>query len=136
MTVPKHWPIGCVWLGRGGLTTAPVEELIGFHVAFGKTVPDISLNAVANRGYADGRWGVPVYAGDTLKTVSTVIGKRELSNGGQWVTHGFVGLPSPALLARRAAYGVRRAAEALPLGRASALPGKAMRRMDVWRGLR
>ena len=61
--------------------------------------------------------------------------KRELSNGGQWVTHGFVGLPSPALLARRAAYGVRRAAEALPLGRMSALPGKAMRRMDLWRGL-
>ena len=38
-------------------------------------------------------------------------------------------------LARRAAYGVRRAAEALPLGRMSALPGKAMRRMDLWRGL-
>jgi CelD/BcsL family acetyltransferase involved in cellulose biosynthesis len=61
--------------------------------------------------------------------------KRELSNAGQWVTHGFVGLPSPAALARRAAYGVRQAAEALPLGRVSELPGKAMRRMDVWRGL-
>ena len=51
------------------------------------------------------------------------------------MTHGFVGLPSAAALARRAAYGVRRAAEALPLGRVSELPGKAMRRMDVWRGL-
>ena len=48
-----------------------------FHVVFGKTVPDVSLNAVANLGYADGRWGVPVYPGDTLSTVSTVIGKRE-----------------------------------------------------------
>ena len=34
-----------------GLDPHPVEELIGFHVAFGKTVPDISLNAVANLGY-------------------------------------------------------------------------------------
>ncbi len=33
-----------------GLSPAPVEELIGFHIAFGKTVPDISLNAVANLG--------------------------------------------------------------------------------------
>lgn len=62
--------------------------------------------------------------------------KRELANEGVWVTHGFVGLPSPAALASRAAYGVRRAAEALPLGRVSELPGKAMRRMDVLRGLR
>ena len=36
---------------------------------FGKTVPDISLNAVANLGYADGRFGRPVYPGDTLQTV-------------------------------------------------------------------
>ena len=38
-----------------------------FHLVFGKTVPDISLNAVANLGYADGRFGVPVYPGDTLR---------------------------------------------------------------------
>lgn len=62
--------------------------------------------------------------------------KRELANDGLWVTHGFVGLPSPVTLASRAAYGVRRAAEALPLGKVSELPGKAMRRMDVWRGLK
>lgn len=61
--------------------------------------------------------------------------KRDLANETLGVTHGFVGLPSAAALARRAAYGVRRAAEALPLGRVSELPGKAMRRMDVWRGL-
>lgn len=62
--------------------------------------------------------------------------KRELSNHIQDVTHGFVGVPSPAALVRGAAYGVRAAAEALPLGRVSDLPGKAMRRMDQWRGLR
>lgn len=62
--------------------------------------------------------------------------KRELANAGQGMSHGFVGLPSPATLMRGAAYGVRAAAEALPLGRVSELPGKAMRRMDRWRALR
>lgn len=62
--------------------------------------------------------------------------KRDLANHGQWVTHGFVGAPSPATLTRAVAYGVRRVAEALPLGQISELPGKAMRRMDQWRGLR
>ncbi|HEY3797246.1 MAG TPA: GNAT family N-acetyltransferase [Caulobacteraceae bacterium] len=62
--------------------------------------------------------------------------KRELSNRQQGVTHGFVGGASPAALVRKAAYGVRRAAEALPLGRFSELPGKAMRRLDLLRGLR
>ena len=46
------------------------------------------------------------------------------------------GRPSPSTLIRSAAYGVRAAAEALPLGRVSELPGKAMRRLDVIRGLR
>jgi CelD/BcsL family acetyltransferase involved in cellulose biosynthesis len=49
--------------------------------------------------------------------------------------HGFVGAPSPATLVRAAEYGVRHAAERLPLGRLSAWPGKAMRRMDLWRAL-
>jgi CelD/BcsL family acetyltransferase involved in cellulose biosynthesis len=62
--------------------------------------------------------------------------KTELANARQGVTHGFVGLPSAAALVRTAAYGVVRAAEALPLGRVSSLPGKALRRMDQWRGLR
>ena len=43
---------------------------------------------------------------------------------------------APATAVRAAAYGVRDAAEALPLGRASAWPGKAMRRIDLMRGLR
>ena len=62
--------------------------------------------------------------------------KRELSNVQQRTGHGFVGAPSPATLIRSVAYGVREAAESLPLGKVSALPGKAMRRMDVLRALR
>ncbi len=63
-----------------GLPRAPVDDLAAFHVVFGKTVPDVSLNAVANLGYAGGRFGVPVMAGDTLTTSSTVIGLKENSN--------------------------------------------------------
>ena len=62
--------------------------------------------------------------------------KLQLANAARGVTHGYVGRPSPATLMRAAQYGVRHAAEALPLGRYSALPGKAMRRLDQWRGLR
>lgn len=62
--------------------------------------------------------------------------KRELSNVRIGVTHGFIGAPSAAALVRETAYAVRRAAEALPLGRVSELPGKAMRRLDLMRGLR
>ncbi|MDP1630925.1 MAG: GNAT family N-acetyltransferase [Caulobacter sp.] len=62
--------------------------------------------------------------------------KRELSNARVGVVHGFVGAPSAAALVREAAYAVRRTAEALPLGAVSELPGKAMRRLDLLRGLR
>ncbi len=60
---------------------APVEDLIGFHVAFGKTVPDVSLNAVANLGYAELRFHRPVRPGDTLRARSEVIGLKQNSNG-------------------------------------------------------
>jgi CelD/BcsL family acetyltransferase involved in cellulose biosynthesis len=62
--------------------------------------------------------------------------KLELANQQEPIVHGFVGRPSAAALVREATYGVVRAAEALPLGRISFLPGKAMRRLDRWRGLR
>ena len=64
-----------------GLPASPLEDLIGFHVVFGKTVPDISLNAVANLGYAEGRFHRPVWPGDTLSARSEVIGLRQNSNG-------------------------------------------------------
>jgi len=63
-----------------GLPRAPIDDLLVFHVVFGKTVPDISLNAVANLGYAAGIFGRPVYPGDTLSASSTVIGLKENSN--------------------------------------------------------
>ena len=67
--------------GNCGLDGSPLDDLIAFHTVFGKTVPDVSLNAVANLGYAEGRWLLPVYPGDTLRAVSEVIGLKENSNG-------------------------------------------------------
>ena len=64
-----------------GLPFSPLDDLIAFHVVFGKTVPDVSLNAVANLGYAEGRWLRPIWPGDTLRSESTVIGLKENSNG-------------------------------------------------------
>jgi 2-methylfumaryl-CoA hydratase len=64
-----------------GYETAPLDDLLVFHTVFGKTVPDISLNAVANLGYAECRFLKPVFPGDTLSATSTVIGLRENSNG-------------------------------------------------------
>lgn len=63
-----------------GYPRAPVDDLLVFHIVFGKTVPDISLNAVANLGYAACRFLAPVYPGDTLTAVSEVIGLRENTN--------------------------------------------------------
>src|SRR5262245_6744183 len=63
-----------------GYPHAPVDDLLVFHVVFGKTVPDISLNAVANLGYAAFRVLAPVYPGDTLNAVSEVIGLKENSS--------------------------------------------------------
>lgn len=64
-----------------GLPGAPIDPLLVFHIVFGKTVPDISLNAVANLGYAEGRFLAPVYPGDTLNAVSEVLGVKQNSNG-------------------------------------------------------
>ena len=71
-----------------GLPRAPLDDLLVFHVVIAKTVPDISMNAVANLGYAEFRWGVPVYPGDTLSVSSIVLGLRETSDrkaGVVWV---------------------------------------------------
>ena len=64
-----------------GYPSAPIDDLLVFHIVFGKTVPDISLNAVANLGYAECRFLKPVYAGDTLSAQSEIIGLKENSNG-------------------------------------------------------
>lgn len=64
-----------------GLPFSPLDDMIAFHVVFGKSVPDVSLNAVANLGYAQGRWLRPVWPGDTLRSQSEVIGLKQNSNG-------------------------------------------------------
>jgi 2-methylfumaryl-CoA hydratase len=63
-----------------GYARAPLDDLLVFHIVFGKTVPDISLNAVANLGYAGCRFLAPVFPGDTLTASSEVIGLKENSN--------------------------------------------------------
>ena len=80
-------PSSAVFAASVGLDPHPVEELIAFHVAFGKTVPDISLNAVANLGYAELRFHQPVVPGDTLSTSSEVIGLKQNSNGKSGVVY-------------------------------------------------
>lgn len=70
-----------------GLPRSPVDDLIAFHVVFGKSVPDISVNAVANLGYAQGRFLAPVYEGDTLRASSEVIGLKQNSNGKSGVVY-------------------------------------------------
>ncbi len=70
-----------------GLPESPLDDLVAFHVVFGKTVPDVSLNAVANLGYAEGRWLKPVFAGDTLRSTSEVIGLKQNSNGKSGVVY-------------------------------------------------
>ncbi|HEX6978787.1 MAG TPA: MaoC family dehydratase [Alphaproteobacteria bacterium] len=64
-----------------GFSDAPVDDLLVFHIVFGKTVPDISFNAVANLGYAELRFGASVHPGDTLAAESEVIGLKPTSDG-------------------------------------------------------
>ena len=64
-----------------GYPAATLNDWLAFHMVFGKTVGDVSLNAVANLGYADGRFLRPVYAGDTLRAESEVLGTKETSSG-------------------------------------------------------
>ncbi|HEY5640645.1 MAG TPA: MaoC family dehydratase [Dehalococcoidia bacterium] len=76
-----------------GFEREPVHDLLVFHLVFGRAVPDVSLNSPANLGYADVRFLAPVYAGDTLRAETVVLGRRETSRpelGIVWVhTRGF-----------------------------------------------
>ena len=64
-----------------GYERAPIDDMLVFHIVLGKTVPDISRNAIANLGYADLRFLQAVYPGDTLSSVTEIIGLKENSNG-------------------------------------------------------
>src|ERR1700742_3118389 len=63
-----------------GYPRSPIDDLLVFHIVFGKTVPDVSLNAVANLGYAGCSFRGAVYPGDTLTARSEVIGLKENSS--------------------------------------------------------
>ncbi len=66
---------------RLGHSSPPIDDMLVFNMAFGKTVADISGNAIANLGYADLRFCRPVYAGDTIRAESEIIGLRPTSGG-------------------------------------------------------
>jgi CelD/BcsL family acetyltransferase involved in cellulose biosynthesis len=61
--------------------------------------------------------------------------KERFSNLRRHIGFGFVGRPAAATWARATAYAIRNSIEAMPLGRFSELPGKAMRRLDRTRAL-
>jgi 2-methylfumaryl-CoA hydratase len=69
-------------LARGvGFETTPLDDLLVFHTVFGMSVSDISLNAVANLGYAQLRFGKRLHPGATLTAYTEVIGLKENSDG-------------------------------------------------------
>lgn len=78
----RHCLPSCMPVAQNiGLKTRPLDDWLVFHIVFGKTVADISRHALANLGYADGRFLAPVYAGDTLSARSRIIGLRENKTG-------------------------------------------------------
>ena len=70
-----------------GYDKRPIDDVLNFHLTFGKSVQDISLNAIANLGYAEIAFPNPVYIGDTVSMTSTVIGLKENSNGKSGVVY-------------------------------------------------
>lgn len=70
-----------------GHPACPVDDLLVFNIAFGKSVDDVSYNALANLGYADVRFRLPVYVGDTLACESRVTGVKENSSGKSGVVY-------------------------------------------------
>ena len=64
-----------------GFERAPIANLLVFHIVFGRTVGEISLNSPGNLGYADLRFLRPVYTGDTLRAETETLGWRETSKG-------------------------------------------------------
>ena len=70
-----------------GLKRAPLDDWLVFNIVFGKTVADISMNAIANLGYANCRFTEFVFPGDTLSARSTVIGLRETSAGDSGIVY-------------------------------------------------
>jgi 2-methylfumaryl-CoA hydratase len=85
----SRFPLSCAssYAESLGYTKRPLDELLVFHTVFGKSVPDISFNAVANLGYADVRFLEPVYPEDTLSALSEVIGLKQNSTGDSGIVY-------------------------------------------------
>lgn len=85
------------------------------------------------------RWLIEWAAGQGLSEVDFGIGdyqfKRHLSTGQRMLEWGAQSRPSLSAVVRQAQFAVRARVEALPQKRLAALPGKAMRRLDLMRGL-
>jgi len=64
-----------------GFDTTPLDDLLVFHTVFGMSVNEISLNAVANLGYAQLRFGKRLTPGATLCASTEIIGLKENSDG-------------------------------------------------------
>ncbi len=56
-----------------GYRTCPLDDVLVFKIAFGQTVADISMRAVATLGYGGCVFGVPVYPGDTLESETEIV---------------------------------------------------------------
>lgn len=70
-----------------GYKQRPLDDLLMFHLTFGKSVQDISLNAIANLGYAEVSFPYPVFVGDTVNLQTEIIGLKENSNGKSGVVY-------------------------------------------------
>ncbi|RXJ70368.1 hypothetical protein CRV08_01910 [Halarcobacter ebronensis] len=70
-----------------GYEKRPIDDILMFHLTFGKSVQDISLNAIANLGYAEISFPTPAFVGDTVSMSSKVIGLKENSNGKSGVVY-------------------------------------------------
>ncbi len=64
-----------------GLKKIPIDDILLFHLVFGRTVPDLSLNAIANLGYAGVNFHKPAFVGETISASSKIVGLKENSNG-------------------------------------------------------
>jgi len=70
-----------------GYEKKPLDDMLMFHLTFGKSVQDISLNAIANLGYAEVSFANPVFVGDTVRLETEIIGLKENSSGKSGVVY-------------------------------------------------
>lgn len=64
-----------------GYDQPPLDDFLIFNLVFGQSVPDISLNATANLGYAECDFLAQLSVGETIRARSEVIGLKQNSDG-------------------------------------------------------